>query len=347
MYTLRLLFLVPLSILCLQSTAQVEDLMRDKNITWMVESYNDFLTDERAAEKIGKEVSRVRTLKFLNLTEEYVSDELALQNYILEAVKKGEIVMYKDANCAIVHPIDDLVRLDTSQNCFNINPFAPSFFVYKIYPEGEDVYFFRARQVLYYNSKTVQFGLRTIAIAPMKRETNEAGEIVAWKPLFWMKVTDLSKKHNLSDDAVIWAKQMNLRDGVALKADSVKVLKQINDSVPIAPLFQAFLTKPKIPFYKPDSLWARYSLNERQKLFIQRDTITCAGGDAVLEPKIINRDIHASDIVGLRLLQNWYWNDKKKRLEIYLVATAPLKDIKNEADEFLFRQALFYRRTDD
>lgn len=41
MKSLRLYFLGPLSILCLQITAQVDDLMRDKNITWIAESYND------------------------------------------------------------------------------------------------------------------------------------------------------------------------------------------------------------------------------------------------------------------------------------------------------------------
>ena len=53
MNALRCLVLVPLSILCLQSTAQVEDLMRDKNITWMVESYNDFLIDYMAKKKLA------------------------------------------------------------------------------------------------------------------------------------------------------------------------------------------------------------------------------------------------------------------------------------------------------
>jgi hypothetical protein len=59
MKTLQLLFLLPLSILCSKSTAQVDDLMRDKNITWIAESYNDFMTDSRAEEKIGKELSRI------------------------------------------------------------------------------------------------------------------------------------------------------------------------------------------------------------------------------------------------------------------------------------------------
>jgi hypothetical protein len=142
---------------------------------------------------------------------------------------------------------------------------------------------------------------------------------------------------------------MELRNGVALRADSVKILKKMNDSLPIAPLFQAFVTNPTIPFYKSDSmpLWVKHTFKERQKLLIWRDTISCSGGEPMKELMILNNDTKATDVVGLRLIQNWYWDDKKKRLEIYLVATAPLIDVKNEADEFLFKMPLFYRRTDD
>jgi hypothetical protein len=47
------------------------------------------------------------------------------------------------------------------------------------------------------------------------------------------------------------------------------------------------------------------------------------------------------------MIQNWYWDDKKKMLEIYLSAKSILKDVKNEAGEFLYKRPLFYRRTDD
>lgn len=349
MTSLRLCFLGPLSILCFQIAAQVDDLMKDKNITWMAESYNDFVTDQAVDKYFTKQLSIVTPLKFLNIKEQPVPEDFVFERLLMEAVNANKIAIYKDANCKIVGSKEDLVFIDTVQICFRADPeTGATFWVSKTYPDGEGIYFFRAHQILYYNAKKVQFGLQTIAIAPMKRKYDDRNHI-GWTPLFWMKVTDLSKNGNLSDDAITWAKQMNLRDGVALKADSVKILKQIDDNMLIASLFQAFLTKPNIPFYTADSmpLWVKYSFIERRKLFIQRDTISCSGGEPMPKPKILNNDIHPNRVLGLRLIQNWYWDDKRKRLEIYLVATAPIIDVKNEAGEFLYKYPLFYRRTDD
>jgi Gliding motility associated protein GldN len=269
-----------------------------------------------------------------------------LQYELLKAVKKKEIVIYEDPNCkTIMHP-KNLIRIDSISLC-DANIWEAQYRILKSPYNEEDIIFFRAHQIMFYDNKKSQFGLRTTAIAPMIKKYDDQYNHIGWRPLFWIKAFDLTKKRNLSNDAITWAKRMSLHNGVALKADSVKILKQMGDSVPMKPLFQAFLIKPNIPFYRSDSmpLWVKHTFIEKQKLFIQRDTITCIS----LEPAfvIINRDIHHFDVVGLRLIQNWYWDDKKKRLEIYLVATAPLKDVKNEAGEFLYKYSLFYRSTDD
>lgn len=347
MKALQLLFLGPLSIFCLKSTAQVEDLMRNKNITWIAESYNNFLTDSlipMVEEKIGKRISGATMLKFYNPAAEDMPEEFVLQNFILELAKKEKLPIYKDDKCT------QSVSYDIASGKIDTDSVGQIVYELKCtMGKGmlfcENILFFRAHQILYYDSANEQFGLRTLALAPMVK--NYKDSLSAWRPLFWIKVDDLKEKRNLSDESITWAKRMTLINGVALKADSVKILKQMNDSLPIASLFQAVLTKPNIPFYRPDSLPSRvkYTFIERQKLFTQRDTLTCIS----LEPafKIINNDIHPKDVVGLRLIQNWYWDDTKKRLEIYLVATAPLKNITNEAGEFLYKQPLFYRRTDD
>jgi hypothetical protein len=352
MNLLRLLFLGPLSILCLKSTAQVDDLMRDKNITWIAESYNDFLTDASAEEKIGKRLSVAKMLKFYNPTESDMPEAFVLQNYILELAKAEKLTIYKDDRCtqevsysSVISWIDSFRFIEPTTYYVNRCRLGANFIA------EEDILFFRAHQILYYDSSKVQFSLRTLAVAPMKQIRNDTGAFMYWIPIFWLKVSDLKEKRVLSDESITWAKGMTLVNGVALKADSVKILKQMSDSIPIAPLFQAVLTKPNIPFYRPDSLplWVKYTFAETQKLFIRRDT-ACSGIDP--DPNqtkltIINSDIHSTDIVGLRLIQNWYWDDRKKRLEIYLVATAPLKNINNEAGEFLFKMPIFYRRTDD
>jgi hypothetical protein len=349
MNVLRLLFLGPLSILCLQSTAQVDDLVRDRNITWIAESYNDFLTDASAEEKIGKRLSVAKMLKFYNPTESDMPEAFVLQNYILELAKAEKLTIYKDDRCTQEVSYSSVISWIDSFRFIEPTTYDNRCRLGASFIAEEDILFFRAHQILYYDSKKVQFGLRTLAIAPMKQIRNDTGAFMYWIPIFWIKVSDLKEKRVLSDESITWAKGMTLINGVALKADSVKILKQMSDSVPIAPLFQAVLTKPNIPFYRTDSMPIRvkYSLIERQKLFINRDTITCSGAEPLPKPLIFNNDIHPMDIVGLQLIQNWYWDDKKKRLEIYLVATAPLKNVNNEAGEFLFKMPIFYRLNAD
>jgi hypothetical protein len=352
MTALRLRFLLPLSILCLQMTAQVEDLMRDKNITWIAESYNDFLTDASAEEKIGKRISGVRLLKFYNPNGEDMPEEFVLQNFILELAKTDKLAIYKDDKCTqpttygkasgSVDTIDleDVTTYETKTCTMG-----------KGWIRDEQILFFRAHQILYYDSSKVQFGLRTLSIAPMMKQTDEAGVIVAWKPLFWMKVTDLVEKRHLSDESIIWAKRMSLFNGVPFNADSVKILKKTDDNMPISHLCQAVLTNPQIPFYETNSIEIKTQCTkvERMEIFIQRDTVVS------IEPihyeaeknKVNIREIKVADMKELKLIQNWYWDDKKKQFQIWLLATGPLIDVTNFEGEFLFKRPLFYRRTDD
>jgi Gliding motility associated protein GldN len=352
MKALRLFCLLPLSILCLKMTAQVEDLTQDKSITWIAESYNDFFANARIAEELNEGRNKAKLIESYDFTEENAPENCGLQHAILKAAKEGKFSLYADGDCNKPISYDELCLKDTivEENLIS-KKIEMRVVVHEPITAIHRLLFLRAHQIVYFDTQKVQFGLRTLAIAIMIRAFNKEDQPSGFRPYFWIKANDLLEKYNLSDDAITWMKTVELRNGVALASDNVKILKQINDSVPIAPLFQAVLTKPNIPFYRPDSLplWVKYTFAETQKLFIRRDT-ACSGIDP--DPNqtkltIINSDIYPTDIVGLRLIQNWYWDDKKKRLEIYLVATAPLKNVNNEAGEFLFRQALFYRRTDD
>lgn len=348
MNALRLLFLGPLSILCFQSTAQVEDLMRDKNITWIAESYNDFLTDYVAEEQIGKKISKARLLKFCNPTESDIDEEFTLQGFILELAKADKLPIYKDDQCT--QPISYAMAsrdIDTVTES-KIYEWRCNLGTGQVF--AESLMFFRAHQVLYYDSVNIQFGLRILAIAPMRIQRNQMAETMAWKPLFWMKVTDLKEKRNLSDESVTWAKRMTLIDGVALKADSVKILKQTSDNMPLIHLCKEVLTNPEIPFYKADDAPIRttYNMDERKNLFIQRDsTFTIDRVTYADKVDVSVHEIKEEDMKELRIVQNWYWDDKKQQLEIWLSAVGPLIDMKTEAGEFLFKRPLFYRRTDD
>jgi hypothetical protein len=351
MKALRLFCLLPLSILCLKMTAQVEDLMRDKNITWMVESYNDFLIDENVVEKIGKEISRVKMLKFYNPTEGDMPEEFFLQYLILKLAQNKKISIYKDDKCT--QPVSYEIAsggIDTS-TWSDPTTYETGCSLGRGYVDIERLLFFRAHQIIYYDSAKIQFGLRTVAIAPMTSIANERGEITGWRPLFWIKVTDLKENRNLSDESITWAKRMILTNGVSLKADNVKILKRFGENEPVASLFYAIKSKPKIPFYDSyySSIKTEFNTTQRADFFTEKDSskpfdITTYNVDDHHFP---TNGIKVTDVKELRILQNWYWDDKKQQIEIWLSAVGPLVDMKNEAGEFLYKYPLFYRRTDD
>jgi Gliding motility associated protein GldN len=289
-------------------------------------------------------------LKFYNPTDDDIPDEFTLQNYILKLTKEGKLPIYKDDNCTQLTTYDIALRnVDTLTDPNAYETRTCRLGVGNIY--DEDILFFRAHQILHYDSSKVQFGLRTLAIAPMRKMTDEKGELINWEPVFWIKATDLTGKRNLSNDAITWAKRMELRNGVALKADNVKILKGFGDNEPVASLFEAIKKKAEIPFYDSyyTSIRTQFSMARRADFFTEKDSskpfnITTYNID---EHHFPTNGIKVTDIKELRILQNWYWDNKKQQIEIWLSAVSPLVDMKNEAGEFLYKYPLFYRRTDD
>jgi hypothetical protein len=66
MKALHLLILLPLSILCSKSTAQVDDLMRDKNIIGIIEVYNNIFTEKKIEERIAYPTNNITSLELGN-----------------------------------------------------------------------------------------------------------------------------------------------------------------------------------------------------------------------------------------------------------------------------------------
>ncbi len=350
MKTLKILLFLPLSIFCLKMSAQIDDLLRNKDITWVAEVYNDFQTSSIGFEKSGRNMNDVTLLKFLNKKEVSLGETAFLQTLIVNAVVEERIPCYKDDDCKIKNIkwrpnfIDTILQIDPTTYEEKVKVVNSCFYVM-------DILFFRAHQIIYYDVKKAQFGIQTLAVAPMVVDYHYKDDFRGWKPLFWIKVTDLSKKRELTDNDITWAAQMNLNTGFDTSPDSIKILKNIGENEPFSSLFQTFSNNPKISFYKEGVVSKeKWTMPEREGYLMAKDTmmdIDAYDNEHVYKIKIVENETKAKDIHRLGLIQNWYWNDKKQRLEICLIATAPMKDIKNEIGEFLYRNPLFYRRTDD
>lgn len=348
MNALKILFLLPLSILSLEMTAQIDDLLKNKDITWIAETYNDFLINESFDGKSTGNTIRSTSLKLVNQTEETLTENTAVQEWLIDAINKKEIVVYQDSNCT---------KQLNSKNLFGedwitqMNPYSYESEIKVIPHQISYAYIvcFRTRQIVYYNAKKAQFGMRTIAIAPICMYDYWVNNkmIPHNSPVFWFKPKDLNKTQRLSKKNITWASRMSFVNGLSINSDSVKILKKVAEGMPLTHLFSVVKTNRRLPFYqnltgiKPRKT---ISFEERKNMFSHTDTLRILNPLTYEESyKTITEETKPSDCESLQLIQNWYWNARKKRLEIYLVATAPLKNSYFGG----YKMPLFYCRTDD
>ena len=201
-------------LLFFRTQAQVADLLKNKNITWVTESYNDFNADVTLRDSVEIGLSHNVRLKILNLKETHLYNSYSFQDILLESVKSGKTPIYKDSDCKIVTKYDSIRIIDTIVSV-DTNTHKPKIMVVEQGINPWDIFVFRARQVIFYDAEKVQFGLRTLAVAPIFIKKKE-GEKSIWQPLFWIKATDIPKSRNLRDKNITWAQRMYFSKGVLL-----------------------------------------------------------------------------------------------------------------------------------
>jgi hypothetical protein len=56
-----------------------------------------------------------------------------------------------------------------------------------------------------------------------------------------------------------------------------------------------------------------------------------------------NHSITAESLYRLRLVENWFWDERKKRLKVQLVRFAPMLEVRDDMDNYRFDRPLLYR----
>lgn len=210
----------------------------------------------------------------------------------------------------------------------------------------------RARQLLYFDNKKGEFGLATIAVAPVFRFTKKvqvknASEatrdtILYERVPFWLKMPAFSKKirrkhPDVNHSEILWAAQVKTL-GHSPEPDHVMPLKNTKPTV-----MQALLDRFRYdPRYKATDFYNEpLPFETREALFVSSDTLVRYNPETYAESIEINRnEIRADDTPRLRLVENWYWDDRQQRLIILLDRFAPMV----ERDFPVWQRPLFWRR---
>lgn len=83
----------------------------------------------------------------------------------------------------------------------------------------------------------------------------------------------------------------------------------------------------------------------RKNIFSALDSVITFDPETYEEViKHIPYELKATDIVHLKLAQDWYWNERQQQFYIRLYAYAPVKANKDTDGNFRFYQPLFWRK---
>lgn len=212
----------------------------------------------------------------------------------------------------------------------------------------------RAKQLLYFDEKKGDFMLYTSAIGPVRTEYTSVlnAQTGRWEYVylydyvpFWLKLPDASRKtlrekQQVNDPDITWAAQLKTI-GNSPQLDKQRPFKDIRP-----PVMQVLLDR----FSHDRRYQVRDPLNQpipfesRNGMITSIDSVVTFDAETYEEKVMVEKNvITAESIYRLRLVENWFWDDRKKRLKVQLVRYAPLLEVRDDMDNYRFDRPLFYR----
>ena len=369
-----LIFFLFLSLNLSAQNANIEKLLKNKDITWVAEvTDTSFLENElNEALSFGKTI----TLKILNDDKKTIAPDNGNNLIdILNQVPWENLELYKDPELK--------KRIDKRESLFNNNPDTITF-IDPITLEKkigvnvclahwfQEVIAYKFRYILYFNAYSAKFDFYPISIAPLftiysdslhvpnteflkkkfQSVNSEGGEafkilmdsvlntLSSLTPLRYIKLKYEKKLPSLASNDIIWAMRIRNRRG-GVSETNFKILKSTNGSV-IKQVLEKVNTNKKIPIMSTDSL-TLIDTKSRYELFNRTDTIQ------VLDPntnerkiKVVTAGLNYDGCKNLRLIYDWFWDRKKNQLIVKLLGVAPMCDVNDATGNFMYLKTMFY-----
>lgn len=319
-------------------------ILDDPNVVWAAYITQDWEMDSPLTREWDAGVITVKHVPTHHAGLNYSSPFLA--DLVYDAFMAGKIPVYKDPECTI--PQDKYLdyRTDT---IIHFDPETFEELIAYAYEEPNpefDINFWRVRQLIYYNKKTALWGTEVLSIAPVfHNKRYKDNELPEFMPLFWFKPVNHAR--NLRNKDITWAKKTfsgaTEETSVHLEQDSI--LKRLSGfEQPYLNFLNAFENKRRASFFD-SRLEHKLPLSERKKIISQTDTIVEYNketweGSVIIRPPLLK----SIKVTELRMVQIWAWDEKKKRLHIWLDAVGPIYEMSFFYPKKGWGRPLFYQK---
>ncbi|TNE64414.1 MAG: hypothetical protein EP344_03730 [Bacteroidetes bacterium] len=333
-----ILLLLTLSVSAVQ--AQYDDLLQNPGITWVAEHEADYELNPAYTANLESEYNLLEVIRIIGTRDKnglYPNSEANLPFYlskeIYEGIRAGSFECFADAG--LTQPLNteqiqaSLIWKDSTDE---------SGFVLENEYTLESFVTFRVRQVLYYSGKDRRLGARLLAIAPVAWVSDEYGNMIQHQPVLWIKLPALTaRQQRRFPKTANYALQTLMKDNT-ISMDQVEIKKGSFDT-------KAWATQEvQSPKHKTLSVEVFEPLSPAalKAHIFTTDTVTSINdqGQSVID-RIIQQNA-LEDVQKLRLVQNWYYDERLHALDCRLVAVAPMATISAAGGLFEFDKPLFY-----
>lgn len=339
----------------------LESLKNNPDVTWIGETiveypigyYADRMTksvDQEVYSELGfRPRPYYKMLKYqVDDRNKASNDDLKLMTRILN--RKENLTFYKTADLKETYSLAEvnkmIARIDTF-NTFDPKTMQPTKMVSVVQVDPKDVRLFQVKQLIYYSQKDLMFHSIPVAAAPVECPVDaKTGKLSGEKNvLFWLKINTQLNQPDLNNANIKWAKRIYPNAPV----DKIKVLKESESLETVIAgmlegLKKASETVKLYSTFSPDGedLWTP---NEVKSLFSSTDTIiTFDPKTFEQQMQVVESHLSPENMIGFRLVQDWYWNDQNQDLTARYIAFVPIIQRLDEAGNFLNSGPAFVKR---
>ncbi len=319
------------------SNAQVGKLLKNKDITWVAEVENDLLFQDFQPNRSEND-NIVNTLKIFKGTDYALDNSFFLISKVANAIKTEKLIVYRDKNLTDKLSKYGYAGVDTIQSC---DPETYAMTTRAIINTLVPILrYVRVRQLIFYNSKKAAWGVQTLAVSPLF--TMNLGDSISTEPLYWIPIDN--KKLKLSSKSVTWAIKTSSSGESNIDFSKAVVLKNTLKDTPLNIFLDEAKSNKKFKAYNYHDCKELLSpSNLAQRIVPEKDTTFPLDPETqlpVMSTPFITQN-NDFDLLHLKIVQDWFWDDKKQRLCVLTRALAPVKKYVYYAD-YSLEMPLFY-----
>jgi hypothetical protein len=246
---------------------------------------------------------------------------------------------------------DHILNIKDTVTVFDPETYAESNRVVYNCWSAESIQLMRVRQLLFYRDKSDEFELYTLAFAPLlRRNYGSVGqESYLWYTPFWFKMAPYRRKETqrafMDEPNISLARRM--RTGTNMPTlESLKPFKNFKQ-----PVMQQYLNRlsQDASFKVREGMdWAVMPLKDRMHVIISRDSVITFDPETYEEKMVvIDNSMDGQEIMDLRLVQDWLWDDRQTYPVFQLYAFAPLEQVLDDEGNPRFKRPVFWRLVKD